>query len=484
MECLKCGANILDDSAVFCPACGARLDGKTACPSCGQWIEDKYDYCAFCGANVSKKTTDNSCNLEQDGTFAPTCGTTFAENNGAAVLNENSKRWNSVFAWIRAGLGVALTLLSLVFVFMIGFQSFLSGDALAFVEMGLDSDPQTIKLFYYFGDAYKEISELKEISLFESELPIIAAYIHAILGTVISVATIGCVIGFAVPAIINFVKFTITGVENNSGKWAVRSAIAYLAGCAALYVLNFCTFDLDLVIPKSPTVGTNLQGLMTIGYDLVTIAGMMLCGALLVIYTIVNCIKHGKAWKNKKTAFNCIFGMLAAAFTIVVYAVGHNASVGTTIAITEGFPQNIKFALSQLPFSSFLVGFIESLPYFDSQYMNQMNASYAFALVQEIMLLGVVVCSLCAITNRIFETEGKTNGTLLFSILTAAFSLAQLIAGIVSQSIMHNLCSELIGGSDVMTTTLVVSNAIITVIFAGLQLITSITHSATAKVMK
>lgn len=487
MECLKCGANILEDSAVFCPECGARLDGKTSCPTCGELIDDKYAFCVFCGAKVDENTTDKSCNLEQDGAFPPACDTTLAENNEASLSNENGKRWNSVFAWIRAGLGITLTLLSLVFVFMIGFQSVLAGDALAFVEMGMDSDPQTIKLFYYFGDAYKEISDLKEMLLFQSKLPIIGAYIHAIIGTVISAATIACVVGFAVLAIINFTKFAITKVENNSGKWAVRSVIAYLAGCAALYVLNFCTVNLDLIIPKTSNTGTYLQGVMAIGYDIVTIAGIVLCSVFLALYAIVNYIKLGKAWKSKKTVFNFVFGVLAAAFAIVACAVGQNAIVGTTIAITAGFPQNIQFAMSQLPFSSFLVSFIEPQisPFFDSQYVNQMNTSYAFALVQEIMALGVVACSLCAIAARIFETEGKTKGTLLLSILTAAFSIAQLIAGIVSQSIMHNLCRELLtGGSAAITTTLIVSNAIITLVFAGLQLITSIIHSKTAKIIK
>lgn len=487
MECLRCGASILEDGAVFCPECGARLDGKASCPTCGQWIEAKYAYCVFCGAKVNKKNTDKSCNLEQDGAFPPACGTTLAENNEASVSNENGKRRNSTFAWIRAGLGITLTLLSLVFVFMIGFQSFLAGDALAFVEMGLDSDPQTIKLFYYFSDAYKEISSLKEVLLFQSELPIIAAYIHAIMGTVISAATISCVVGFAVPAIINFVKFIITKVENNSGKWAVRSVIAYLAGCTALYVLNFCTLDLHLVIRESLNVGTVLEGVMTIGFDIVTIVGIVLCSVFLALYAIVNYIKRGRAWKSKETVFNCIFGVLTAAFAIVACAVGQNASVGTAITITEGFSQNIKFAMSQLPFSSFLVSFIEPqiFSFFDSPYVSQMNTSYAFALVQEIMMLGVVACSLCAIAARIFETEGKTNGTLLFSILTAAFSIAQLIAGIVSQSIMHNLCGELIaGGSKAVTTTLIVSNAVIALVFAGLQLITSIIHSTIAKIQK
>ena len=37
MVCKKCGAETLADGAVYCAACGTRLDGKIQCENCNQF---------------------------------------------------------------------------------------------------------------------------------------------------------------------------------------------------------------------------------------------------------------------------------------------------------------------------------------------------------------------------------------------------------------------------------------------------------------
>ena len=120
MECLKCGAVVADEGAVYCCECGARLDGKKACPECGQFIDEKYTFCVFCGARVDGKSKCTNCNAYHEGAFCPDCGESLtavkpvhkkAENKSAAarevaVTQENGAVWASVFAWIRAGLGI------------------------------------------------------------------------------------------------------------------------------------------------------------------------------------------------------------------------------------------------------------------------------------------------------------------------------------------------------------------------------------------
>ncbi len=475
MECLKCGASILADNAVFCHECGARLDGKITCPKCGQLIDDKYAYCVFCGTRI-----------DQNANNAP-CDKTFTKQDEQSFANDNGTVGNKVLAWTRAWVGMALVLFALVFVFLIGFQVDLTGQAVALSQINFQASQENIKLFYYFNDAYKEIETLKEILDFQSNLTITGAYIHAVMGTVISAVTIACVIGFAATAIVYFIMFFIKKVENNSAKWAVRSVVAYFAGCIALKVLNYCFVDINLVFPGSPSWGKPLNATITIDFDIATKIGLILCIVGVALYAIFNCIKQGRSGITKTKLFKFGFGVLAATLAIVVCAVGQNAIVGTAINMSDGFEQNMTLSIkmAQLSFVSFLDSSlkIQSTPILDP--FSKIDISYTFAVIQEIMMLGIVVCSLCAIATRIFETEGKTKGTLPFAILTVAFSVAQLITGIVSQSVVHDLYRELFASSAVpINTTLILGNSIITLIFAVLLLATSIIHLTTKKRMK
>ena len=475
MECLKCGAIVLEENATFCHECGARLDGKITCPKCGQFIDDKYAYCVFCGTRLNETTNIAHCNK------------TLTKQDEQSFANENGKAWNTVFAWMRAWVGMALVLFALVFVFLIGFQVDLTGQAVALSEFNFNADQENINLFYYFGDVYKEIGTLKEMMEYANDMLIISAYIHAVMGTVISAATIACVVGFAIAAIINFIMFFITKVENNGRKWAVRSVIAYFAGCIALKVLNYGLVDINLTMPQRPSWGNPLNAMITIDFNILTKVGSILCIVGIALYAMLNCIKKGKQWLNKKTVINWVFSVLAATFAIVVCAVGQDAIVGTTINMSNGLDQNMTLSMkmAQLSFYSFLYSLFnaQSLPSVE-QY-SKMDISYAFAVAQEIMMLGIIVFSLCAIAARIFETEGKTKGTLLFAILTVVFSIIQLISGIVSQSVAHGLYRELFAISAVpINTTLILGNSVITLIFAVLLLATSIIHLTTKKMIK
>ena len=475
MECLKCGASVLEENATFCHECGARLDGKITCPKCGQFIDDKYAYCIFCGMRL-----DETTNIAH-------CDKALTKQDVQSFTNDNGTLGNKVLAWARAWVGMALVLFALVFVFLIGFQVDLTGQSIALSEINFDASQENIKLFYYFGDVYKEIEAFKEIIDFRNNFIITAAYIHAVMGTVISAVTIACVIGFATTAIVFFIMSFIKKVENNSAKWAVRSVVAYFAGCIALKVLNYCFMDINLVFPEIPSGGTPLNATITIDFDIATKIGLILCIVGVALYIILNCIKQGRSGITKAKLFKFGFGVLAATFAIVVCAVGQNAIVGTAINMSNGLDRNMTLSLkmAQLSFASFLDSSLkaQTIPILDP--FSKIDTSYTFALVQEIMMLGVVVCSLCAIATRVFETEGKTKGSLLFAILTVMFAVVQLIAGIVSQSVIHDLYKKLFEVNAVsINNTLILGDSIITLIFAALLLLTSIIHLTAKKMMK
>ena len=138
MECLKCGASVLEENATFCHECGARLDGKIACSRCGQFIDDKYAYCVFCGAKIGQDTNKANCDKA------------FTKQGEQSFANEQSTAGNKVLAWARAWVGMALVLFSLVFVFLIGFQVDLTGQTIALSQINFEANGENIKLFYYF----------------------------------------------------------------------------------------------------------------------------------------------------------------------------------------------------------------------------------------------------------------------------------------------------------------------------------------------
>ncbi len=476
MECFKCGASVLEENAAFCHECGARLDGKIACARCGQFIDNSYAYCTFCGAKVGQTTTTPDWVMQQNQPPFPNGNGTFTQQGGQSFAGENGKLENKILVWTRAWLGMALALISLAFVFLIGFQINLSGQAVAFSEINFETTQENVKFFYYFSDVYKEIETLKELFGFQSNYTITAAYTHAVMGTVISAVTIGCVIGFAATAIVNFIMLFIKKAETNSAKWAVRAVIAYIAGCIALRILNYCLVDINLISSERPSWKSPLTATISIDFDVITNIGLILCMVGVALYAILSCIKQILSGITKKKLLKFAFGVLAAAFAIVVFAVGQNAIVGTAITTSDGLEQNMTLSLrmAQLSFASFLYSSFQSqyFPIVDPS--SKIDTALTFAVVQEIMLIGIVVCSLCAIASRIFETDGKAKGAVPFALLTTAFSIVQLIAGIVSNSVVHDLYNSLFGSNTAtLTTNLILQNSIISLVFALLLLVTS-----------
>ena len=73
MNCPKCGVENPSD-AVFCSACGERIDGKKHCIKCGKLIDEKNVYCNYCGTRQDGKTVCPKCKTAYEGSFCPNCG--------------------------------------------------------------------------------------------------------------------------------------------------------------------------------------------------------------------------------------------------------------------------------------------------------------------------------------------------------------------------------------------------------------------------
>ena len=102
--------------------------------------------------------------------------------------------------------------------------------------------------------------------------------------------------------------------------------------------------------------------------------------------------------------------------------------------------------------------------------------------MQEVATLGVAVCALCAIAHSVFEIDGKGKGSSLFVILTVVFAVLQLVFGIVANVILQDIMLETVfNGEENVKLALMLGGAIVTVVFAGLLLATTIVHNKIAK---
>lgn len=116
MKCIHCGAENAED-AIYCCACGKRLDGNVDCPKCGHLMKEGSSYCSYCGAKLGKK--EDHC------------------------LGESARK---AISYIGFGLSCLLALLSFVFAFLIGGKASAEGQTAHY------------DLYYFLGDVYDLLS--------------------------------------------------------------------------------------------------------------------------------------------------------------------------------------------------------------------------------------------------------------------------------------------------------------------------------------
>ncbi len=468
MDCLKCGASIPEENAVYCGECGARLDGKKVCPSCEGLIDEKYAYCIYCGARADGKEPCKGCGTYFDGAFCSNCGTPAQVKKSvsapvkasAAKTEEKPKNpvWKTIFAWIRSGAGLACVCFALIFVFLIGYD--LSARALG-ETVGSMAAAEDKKLWYFFGDVYKELKDFKQAGAFKSDIPAAGLTIYAIMGTVLSAATLLGVVGCAIPAIIGFVKFATTRVENNGAKWGVRAALVYIGGAFAMYAL-------DAIMMEMSVSGESVKAILLM--DDATKAGIAICIVFLAIYAAGNLVRKGKEWKSGKTIAKFVLTACAAAFAIIVIAVDKSGLVG--FKMTES-GSVIEYALAQQYSNIMLVTIAEGAGVaFYNNNLGLISTSFAFSLVQQIMLIATIACAAILLLKGIFSTEENVKGKMCLSILLLVFAVVQMVSGIVCQNSMNQLMVNMANsaGSDLVEYNLVLGAAIVTVVFAVLNL--------------
>lgn len=151
IQCKKCGAEN-EDGALFCASCGARTDGKKACPACGKFIKEENLYCNYCGARVDGKTVCTECGAVYEGAFCPQCGSGAPKQKAAAAATVGEyKGYKNVLDIVKLSLIFTAIVIMLIFSFFVGVK--------LKAKDGSFSVPTS---FTYLITQFKNISEIIE----------------------------------------------------------------------------------------------------------------------------------------------------------------------------------------------------------------------------------------------------------------------------------------------------------------------------------
>ncbi len=485
MDCIKCNASIPEEDAIFCGECGARLDGKRECPSCHKLVDERYAYCLYCGQRIDGKIPCPSCGEYSDGIYCGKCGTLLKAapqtqvKSAPTALQEGKEKltwWTPLFAWIRSGAGIACVLFSLIFVFLIGFGASVNNEIASLLGSTVDGKRN---MYYFFGDAYKELAELKTSGEFKSPIPLASGYVYAVLGTVISSATILCVVAFSTIAIIGFVKFAMGRVENNGAKWGVRAAIAYLGGVLALYALNAVSITLSLDLSSiSSTSASSIDIQAALALDGTTKAGVTLCAVFLGIYAVANLVRKGREWKQPATIVRYALWAVSVGLIVALFAIIKGAYVGFEVVSEQ---QNLLASICTHSKNTGLIVIAEQTmgAAFYNKNLDTILTSVICSYLEQACLLAVIACIAASLADGLFATESTHKGKgLILAIIGLSFAVLMLVFGCVGQSCFGKIA---VAADEDIQHKLALGVTIAAVVLAALNLGVNIVRSVLKK---
>ncbi len=354
MLCKKCGKEAVE-GAIFCGDCGGRLDGKIACISCGKLNEDVNAYCNFCGARIDGKTTCKNCGTAYESKFCPTCGQQAAATSKVCEEKQpaSSESLLKKICKIVGGASVMLgVFFSMLFVFFVGLElSQSTGGAL-----------EKIDIFYFFGDAYKEIDELATGSMLDWFALRTESYhlLYCIVGTVLSSLTLLSVVSFGTVAIVKYALSWAKKTEDKSHGWAIATIVSFLAGTALFYAYNAATVgisgsSLGALAGQAAETSTSFNG--------GAIAGIVLSAVALGVGLIFRYVRvGGGVWKGSKLPQTvcALVGVALAGVTLTLFKnallsagldltiVQNSSRVRGTIGVSSGFLEFVTLAYALL----------------------------------------------------------------------------------------------------------------------------------------
>ncbi|MGN0814309.1 MAG: helix-turn-helix domain-containing protein [Candidatus Coproplasma sp.] len=262
--------------------------------------------------NIEGKCVCKACGNTYLGNFCPNCGT---PNGGVyelrRVISKAAIKRAVEILGIVSGLLCALA--CMVFVFFTGFS--IKGEAQSDQMVAVVTGNNVINYFYFFGDAYDQLSQEVISSVFD--ISRFAYYQSAVLLTVVGAVTIASTAVFFVLSAVSAVrKFMRIGGQ----RFSVLVALTFCSYIFGVVVLHgFGIASADIAYTGSSLVGAEAHYVL----NGATIAGIVVGSSFLLLERVlcaVNGFKLTKSVKNICAYAVCIAGAVVAAAMLAVLA--------------------------------------------------------------------------------------------------------------------------------------------------------------------
>ncbi|MDY2880766.1 MAG: zinc ribbon domain-containing protein [Candidatus Borkfalkiaceae bacterium] len=233
-KCPVCGRPA-EKNELFCPNCGSRLDGKTACLSCGAVFEGTV--CPVCGEAVPERKNPDAVTEEEK------------EKETPAPIRTPAKSFSALRS-VSEYIALTGALIAVIAVFLAGFGLRIKGTQAATANDFVNSlfgenFKSSFNVYYFFSDAYSDVAEslrlLKESGVEIGRLSSTSLYTEQVFCTI---AVSLCMLLTVVSATFTFFG-ALSSTRGNEKKSALPAAvfavISLLGGLLVLLRFNNAT---------------------------------------------------------------------------------------------------------------------------------------------------------------------------------------------------------------------------------------------------
>lgn len=427
MECKNCGATLADET-VFCNNCGARVDGKKSCANCGQLNDEHNAFCNFCGARIDGKQTCSVCGATVEGTFCPHCGnktgkTTDAKEKGGKSLVKK------ICNYIGGGSLMLGVLFAMIFVFLIGVKGLVKGVDWDGEEIYASSQQN---IFYFFGKYYREAKAIKnglDCTAWFKELNSTHLALYGVTGTIISVATLLCVVSFGTVAIVKYILYMTRKTYKKADNWAYACILAFFCGVAMFYLYTrtsmiFEEYDEGYWIEEE-ALFTKFNG--------TTVAGVVLCLIFAVTGVVLSVVCKGKALWRGENASKTIFAIVGIVLSVVIFALATNLTFYVRIEEDE---ERLSYCLGTMFYNKTMnevfADVISSKMANYRQITDRWNEMNIFNVFAQIFALALIISSVLSIKKNIRNVTTDKKSNIVEEILSVVFAVLFLICIIIA----------------------------------------------------
>ena len=477
--CKHCNTENSDES-VYCKQCGKRLDGLKPCPKCEKMVPDDAVFCNFCGARVEAasepvpqqakpqaatakqaKQKPNARVVELAPVSAPVTAPPQATANApTGEITAENIGWRKILATIGTGFALLTSVISLIFVFLIGF-SVSGSDAFEYVwqQMGM-SGAGNVSIYDYFGKNYEDIQIILDNNRFSDAGLIFyvnhlkaSLYINAVLGTVISAVTLLGVAALSIASIVKTAQKLAGKDVKHAEALSVATFITYVVGACSLLALNF--------LSASATTANEYGGRITVNGGLnfngASVAGLVL-GSVFCFISVA--CKAAADWKSDSLVKR-IVNLSMTAVGIALMTVTMNYAYNPTYMLK--MQESYQSAKVGMPVSLWAQAWGMQL----GATCDKVDGTFMMLVVTQFLQIALTV--LAGITIALFIknlfTDKNSPSCLALTIATLAVAVVYLVMG---QIAMNKIAAE---GSTGVEGTLSTTYAIVSLVFAALSLV-------------